>query len=198
MPQTIPNSSAARHRLLSENVTPTMAKAHLRKAEVESGDWRGEVGKAIERVKNMTGLSLKEFADAVGREDRQVARWIAGTERPQFDAIFAVEHFRQPLVIALAELIGSGRGSDHAYFHQEDGVTIHQVTILHPVAVYAQRSVLEGLGTFECEIDCATSVDEALALHDVLASLYQHVDRLERLAIRRADAILIGGSRDDV
>lgn len=83
-----------------------MAKVDLRKADDE--DWKAEVGHAIERVKNMTGLSLKEFADAMDRDDRQVARWIAGVERPQFDALFAVERFRQPLVIALAELIDHG------------------------------------------------------------------------------------------
>lgn len=106
MPVTVANAAVSRHRLLPETSVGSMAKADLRKAE--TADWKTEVGRAVERVKNMTGLSLKEFADAVGREDRQVARWIAGTERPQFDAIFAVERFRQPLVIALAELIGQG------------------------------------------------------------------------------------------
>lgn len=106
MASTLPASAVPRHRLLPENSAGAMAKANLRKAE--TGDWRAEVGHAIERVKNMTGLSLKEFADAVGREDRQVARWIAGTERPQIDAIFAVASLRQPLIVALSELAGVG------------------------------------------------------------------------------------------
>lgn len=108
MASTLPASAVPRHRLLPENSAGAMAKANLRKPEASVDDWRAEVGHAIERVKNMTGLSLKEFADAVGREDRQVARWIAGTERPQIDAIFAVASLRQPLIVALSELAGVG------------------------------------------------------------------------------------------
>src|SRR5690242_5413272 len=80
-----------------------MAKADLRKTE----DWRAAIGRAIERARTLSQLSLKELADLVGRDERQVARWIGGTERPQLDAIFAVPQLRGPLVIALAELSGS-------------------------------------------------------------------------------------------
>jgi len=66
--------------------------------------WRLAVGRAIDRVKGQ--LSLKEFAALVQREERQVGRWLTGDERPQFDALFAVETLRRPLVIALAELAG--------------------------------------------------------------------------------------------
>jgi transcriptional regulator with XRE-family HTH domain len=79
-----------------------MAKADLRKAEMV--DWRADVGRAIERMRLLCGLSLKELADVVGRDERQIARWITGAERPQLDALFAVETLRQPLVVALAEL----------------------------------------------------------------------------------------------
>lgn len=78
-----------------------MAKADLRKAEI---DWKPLIGAAIESTRLACKKSLKEFADAMPRDERQVARWISGTERPQLDAIFAVEAFRQPLVIALADL----------------------------------------------------------------------------------------------
>jgi len=81
-----------------------MAKADLRKPET----WKTEVGGAIERTRLLAGLSLKEFADRIGRDERQIARWISGTERPQLDALFAVDALRQPLVIALAELAGTG------------------------------------------------------------------------------------------
>lgn len=64
------------------------------------------VGKAIQRAMSLRGWSLKEFAAAVDRDERQVARWLNGEERPQFDAMFAREDFRQPLVLALAELAG--------------------------------------------------------------------------------------------
>jgi ribosome-binding protein aMBF1 (putative translation factor) len=82
---------------------PRMAKADLRKAEMQQ-DWREQVGSAIERARVLSGLSLKEFAGAIGRDERQIAKWIGGIERPQFDAIFAVKELRGPLVIALAEL----------------------------------------------------------------------------------------------
>lgn len=90
---------SSRHRLLPEIEHPRMAKADLRKTDI---DWKAQIGKAIERVQGT--LTLKEFADAIGRDERQVARWITGAERPQFDAIFAVDRFQGPLVSALAEL----------------------------------------------------------------------------------------------
>jgi transcriptional regulator with XRE-family HTH domain len=82
-----------------------MAKVGVRKAE---DDWRELIGGALERIRLLCGLSLKEFAHTIGRDERQVARWIAGTERPQMDAIFAVESFRRPTIVALAELAGDG------------------------------------------------------------------------------------------
>ena len=94
----------SRH-LLSSDVPRRMAKADLRKADVT--EWRGSIGQAIGRARTLCELSLKEFADAIGRDERQVARWIGGTERPQLDAIFAVPTLRGPLVIALAELSGT-------------------------------------------------------------------------------------------
>jgi transcriptional regulator with XRE-family HTH domain len=80
-----------------------MAKADLRKPE-NGSDWKMRIGAAIGRTRMLCELSLKEFADAIGRDERQVARWIAGTERPQFEAIFAIDALRSALVIALAEL----------------------------------------------------------------------------------------------
>jgi len=79
-----------------------MAKADLQDIRKADIDWKLAIGRAIERV--MGTLLLKEFADLIHRDERQVKRWIDGKERPQFDAIFAVDRFRGPLVIALAEL----------------------------------------------------------------------------------------------
>jgi transcriptional regulator with XRE-family HTH domain len=81
-----------------------MVKAHLRNAEMEH--WQAQIGEAIERVQKRSGLSLKEFADKVKRNERQVARWFKGQEHPQLAAIIAVPTLRQLLVIALAEVVG--------------------------------------------------------------------------------------------
>jgi len=105
MASSLASTADSRHRLLPEK-SGGQAKVDLRKAEDDT--WRLAVGQAVEDTRLLAKLSLKEFADAVERDERQVARWIAGTERPQFDVLFAVEGFRQLLVIALARLAGNG------------------------------------------------------------------------------------------
>lgn len=93
---------AAGHRLLPDTAR-AMAKASLadvRKADLT--DWKAQIGTVVRTVRG--ALSLKEFADVIDRDERQVARWEKGEERPQLDAIFAVSDFRAPLVIALAQL----------------------------------------------------------------------------------------------
>lgn len=85
---------------------PRMAKADLRKPETEAS--RRLVGRALLRACQLRGWNLNEFADAVQRDPRQCARWFEGTERAQFDAIFAVESLRQPVVVAFAEIAGEG------------------------------------------------------------------------------------------
>lgn len=80
-----------------------MAKANLRNPERDEAD-RAMLGKAIDAARRMMGWNLDEFAQAVDRDPRQVARWIAGKENPQFHAMFAVTALRGPLVIALAGL----------------------------------------------------------------------------------------------
>jgi hypothetical protein len=82
-----------------------MAKADVRKADDEA--WKVAVGRVIERAKELSGMNLQQFAAAIHRDERQVARWFTAAERPQFDAIFAVETLRQPLIQALAELAGN-------------------------------------------------------------------------------------------
>lgn len=78
-----------------------MAKADLRKPE-------NHAGQAIERAQQLCGWSLKEFAGAANRGERQLARWIDGSEHPQLDTLFAIVVFRRPLIIALAEQAGLG------------------------------------------------------------------------------------------
>jgi transcriptional regulator with XRE-family HTH domain len=80
-----------------------MAKADLRKPEPPN-----DVGAAIARAQQLRGWTLKEFADALDRDERQLARWIAGTEHPQLDTLFALVSFRHALIVALAEQAGLG------------------------------------------------------------------------------------------
>jgi predicted transcriptional regulator len=80
-----------------------MAKADIRKADRVR--YYAALGGCIDEVRRVLGLSLKEFAAALGKDARQVKRWIDGAERPQLEAVFVLERFRGPLVIALARLV---------------------------------------------------------------------------------------------
>jgi DNA-binding transcriptional regulator YiaG len=82
-----------------------MARATTR-TEDDQQQWRTEVAKTIERVRALSGMNLNEFADAVGRDPRQVSRWLKGEERPHIDAILASEQLQEPMLVALAERIG--------------------------------------------------------------------------------------------
>lgn len=106
MGSSVAEVESPRQRELPEKAEQ-MARAHLRKAEKVT-DWREQVGKAIERTRALGGLSLKEFAAAVGRDTRQVSRWETGCENPQLHTIFAVKALRQLFVLALAEVAGEG------------------------------------------------------------------------------------------
>lgn len=97
----IAEKPAARHPELSE-IRGSMLKTDLRKAEMDD---RRVVGRAIVRARSLLGWSLKELSGKVGKDERQIARWEKGDDRDraQLDALWAVEEFRGPLVIALAE-----------------------------------------------------------------------------------------------
>lgn len=93
---------ARRHRMSLESVSGRMAKVDLK--PLENRDFRSEIGRAIERALSIAGLTKKETAAAVGVDQAQLSRWIAGTERPQFDTLMAVDALRWPLIQALASL----------------------------------------------------------------------------------------------
>lgn len=78
------------------------AKATIRKADTET--YYASLGACIREVQHTSGLTLKEFCAELGKDERQIARQIDGSDRPQLEAVFAVEKFRGPLVIALARL----------------------------------------------------------------------------------------------
>lgn len=78
------------------------------KATLPIAESAGDAGRAIQRAQQLRGWSLKEFSDAAKRNERQLARWMDGTEHPQLDTLFAIVSFRQPLIVALAEIAGVG------------------------------------------------------------------------------------------
>lgn len=104
MAATVAATAVSRHRLLTET-RPRMAKADLRKAEMQP--WREDMGKVLERAITLRGRNLQEFAAAVGRDERQCKRWMTGGERMQLDALAAVESFRGPWLQALSERFGA-------------------------------------------------------------------------------------------
>jgi DNA-binding transcriptional regulator YiaG len=80
-----------------------MAKASLpdvRKADQD--ELREQIGRAVRSARGE--LSLKEFAAAIDRDERQVARWEEGKERPHVDALLAVPAFYARFTEALARL----------------------------------------------------------------------------------------------
>jgi len=102
MSHTVATSADGRH-LERLETAKTMAKARLQKVEMQ---WPELVGLAIQRCFSLAGVTQKEAAALLRRDAAQVGRWLSAKERPQLDALFAVEQFRQPLVIAFAELAG--------------------------------------------------------------------------------------------
>jgi hypothetical protein len=90
------------HRVSS----PRMVKATLRKTDSEPE--RRLIGRALDRARELRGWNLNQFADAVKRDPRQVARWFDGSENPQFHAIYAVESLREWILVAFAEIAGEG------------------------------------------------------------------------------------------
>lgn len=103
MSATVAAPAATAHPVLPEKFGRSL-KADLPKAE--ESNWEERLGAAIELVQKRSRLSLKEFADKVRRNERQVARWFKGLEHPQIARIFAVPEFRELLIVALAELAG--------------------------------------------------------------------------------------------
>lgn len=79
------------------------AKAVLRKAEITPLE---RVGATVERARQLRGWTLDELSGVAKRNERQIARWIKGQERTQFDVLFAIDDalWKNALVIALAEL----------------------------------------------------------------------------------------------
>ena len=84
------------------DVRARMAKAGIPKAKNHAA-----LGLRVARVLELSTLSLKEFAALLGRNERQVGRWLDGSDRPQLELIYAVPSLQGHLVIALAETVPS-------------------------------------------------------------------------------------------
>ena len=102
MSSSVANTAVRRHRNSLDDVDRRMAKADLKK--VEDADLRAEIGRSLQRALSLAGRSQKEIAGLIDCDVAQIARWVAGTERPQFDRLFAIEELRWPLIQALAAL----------------------------------------------------------------------------------------------
>ena len=72
----------------------------IRKAE-KNALWIKD-GAAMREVQNAFGLTLKEFAAALGRDERQIERQMQGMERPQVEAVRAIQRFEGPMLVAMA------------------------------------------------------------------------------------------------
>lgn len=80
-----------------------MAKADLPKGE--NPDFLAEIGHCLDVARRDVGWNHDELADRLGKDKKQVGRWIRGEERTQVDAVFAVDALRGPFVVALAGLV---------------------------------------------------------------------------------------------
>lgn len=101
MSRSVAKASLAGHLMSLETVRPQMAKADLKNLET---DVKVLIGRAIARARQMVGWSAKELCGRVGVDQPTLSRWEAGTERPHFDRLFAIDELHEPLVVSLAGL----------------------------------------------------------------------------------------------
>jgi ribosome-binding protein aMBF1 (putative translation factor) len=101
MSSTLPKQIDGAHRVIPE-IDRKAQKASLRIPE--NGDFLVQIGDCLDIARRDAGWTLDQLAAELKRDARQVRRWIAGEERTQVDAVFAVPELREPFVIALAKL----------------------------------------------------------------------------------------------
>lgn len=104
MPRSVASAASASHRVIGE-MRPAMAKANLPKGEVEPMT-PAEIGGCLDYARRDVGWTVDQLAAELGRDSKQVARWMRGEERTQVDVVFSVPPLRKPFVIALAKLTG--------------------------------------------------------------------------------------------
>lgn len=83
-----------------------MAKVHASSHGNPASTW-AVIAACLDEVRRDAGLNVDEFAGLLDRDARQVGKWLNATERPQFETVFAIERFQQPLLLALARRVPS-------------------------------------------------------------------------------------------
>lgn len=96
------NSSLAQPSLPTPLLLSDKGQKDLRSAEVNPHYVK--LGACIAEVMRFSGLSLEEFAFALKKDERQIARQMQGRERPQLEAVLAVDRFQGPMIVALARI----------------------------------------------------------------------------------------------
>lgn len=123
MPQSVVDPGSARHRVIGE-MRPKMLKAIPVKGE--SVDYLLELGECLDCARHAVGWTVDQLAGELGRDSKQVARWMRGEERTQVDRVLAVYALRWPFIAALARLCG----------HQVD----ETITRRHPLPLDRQEA----------------------------------------------------------
>jgi ribosome-binding protein aMBF1 (putative translation factor) len=103
MSASLSETRPSRHRAIGD-IRPAMAKAALPKGETR--EFRAElrlIGECLDEARRVVGWTVDQLAQELGRDSKQVARWMRGEERTQVDVVWAVVVLRQPFVVALAK-----------------------------------------------------------------------------------------------
>lgn len=104
MPTTVTHATSSGHPVLPDIGRPVMAKLDVR---VPDKAWNELIGRAIQRAVALVGWTNKEAAAKVAVDDAEFGKWLSGGRRPQFDRLFAVEELREPLIVALSQMVGA-------------------------------------------------------------------------------------------
>ncbi len=87
-------------------VHPQMLRAEIERDRKKLADLRPLIGQLVERAFELMSprLTKQDAAYRMAYRDAgTVSRWCAGSERPSFDKLFAIEGFTVAYVLAIAE-----------------------------------------------------------------------------------------------
>lgn len=82
-------------------------RATLRKADMTPPHANADIGQCLDAARVALGWSLDRLAMELGRDARQVSRWMRGEEYTQIALVWSVVALREPFVTALARLAGA-------------------------------------------------------------------------------------------